>query len=128
MFEVVLYSVIAISVLGLLAVAHKYHIDTSGTIAELSKDRKIYQRMAWQEIEAREKFMKSHAAAIADLTTKLGKISRDLDAIEKLVEASSVSKKDKTEIFSKIRSSVKDIEPFINVQSNVGSPRVKRSF
>jgi hypothetical protein len=128
MFEVVLYSVIAISVLGLLAVAHKYHIDTSGTIAELSKDRKLYQRMAWQEIEAREKFMKSHAAAIADLTTKLGHISRDLEAIEKLVEASSVSKKDKAEIFSKISSSLKDIEPFINVQSNASSPRVKRSF
>lgn len=128
MFEVVLYSVIAISVLGLLAVAHKYHIDTSATIAELSKDRKLYQRMAWQEIEAREKFMKSHTAAVADLTTKLGHIARSLEAIEKIVEASSISKKDKFEISSKIKSSIKNIEPFINVQNNVSSPRVKRSF
>jgi K+/H+ antiporter YhaU regulatory subunit KhtT len=115
-------------ILALIAVAHKYHIDTSGTIAELSKDRKLYQRMAWQEIEAREKFMKSHAAAVADLTTKLKDISSRLSDLDSLVSNSEMSKSSKEKILLQIKTSINDISPFIVNQNNADSPRVKRSF
>ena len=129
MFEIVLYSVIAISVLSLAAIAHKYHIDTSSTIAELSKDRKLYQRMAWQEIEAREKFLKSNAAAISDLSAKVDNSIQELLKINDTIKKSGLEKKEKSEISSRIELSVKALSVF-STASNSGlpSPIVEKRF
>lgn len=129
MFEIVLYSVIAISVLAIVAIAHKYHIDTSSTIAELSKDRKLYQRMAWQEIEAREKFLKSHAAAISDLSAKVDNSIQELLKVSDAIKNSGLEKKEKSDISSSIELSVKALSVFSSASNkNLPSPRVGKRF
>jgi hypothetical protein len=103
MAEVFLYSLIAIVILSLVALAHKYHIDTRSTIDELSKDRKLYQRMAWQEIEAREKFVKSQTSALAEHEAMIRHLVEQSGyaklAVDSLWPKEDLSKKDVLERF-----------------------------
>jgi hypothetical protein len=127
MFEMALYSVIAISFLALVAVAHKYHIDTRGTIAELSKDRTLYQKMAWQEIEAREKFIKNHNSVSLEQESIIRHIIGQSSDLKSLIESSDVD--------SKLRKAMLQKLDFVSMYSgildqknvnNLSSPIVKK--
>ena len=127
--EILVLSIIIIAILFMLVIAHKYHIDTSSTISELSKDRKLYQRMAWQEIEARENFLKSHAAAISDLSAKVDNSIQELLKVSNAIKNSSLEKKEKSEISSKIDLSVKALSIFSTASNkDLPSPRVEKRF
>lgn len=95
---------IAVSLTAVLfAIGHKYHIDTRSTIAELSKERKLYQKMAWQEIEGRESFLKGHLkerdehlAIIRNILLESGLAISAIQSIE------DISESDKQDIISKL--------------------------
>jgi hypothetical protein len=66
MLDFLPYLLLALVIAFVIAVGHKYHIDTKSTIEELTKDRNLYQKMAWQEIEAREKFLKTQKTVVLE--------------------------------------------------------------
>lgn len=130
MFEVILYSAMAICALLFLLLAYKYHIDTRNTINELSKDRKLYQRMAWQEIEAREKFVKAHSAAVSELNSKLSDSIQRLHDVSTTVDSSGLTQKEKGSIFLKINDSIQALGSFLGTESKASSTsrQIKKSY
>lgn len=119
--DVLIYIVLVIVLLALLALAHKYHIDTKDTIKELSKDRKLYQRMAWQEIEARESFLKQQSLLVAkNESTLKDLVSHILDFKEFIKTNNSFDEKSKKSILKKLE--------FINSYSNVVKEKDQKSL
>lgn len=85
--------------------------------------------MAWQEIEARENFLKSHAAAISDLSAKVDNSIHELLKVSNAIKNSSLEKKEKSEISSKIDLSVKALSIFSTASNkDLPSPRVEKRF
>ena len=130
MSEVVFYSAIAICVLGFVLVAYKYHIDTRSTIDELSKDRKLYQRMAWQEIEAREKFVKAHSAAVSELNAKISDSIQRLHDVSTTVDISNLTQEEKASIFIKVNDSLQALGRFISPENKASSTnrQIKKNY
>lgn len=97
------YLLLVLLVISALIVGHKYHIDTRSTIDELSKDRKLYQKMAWQEIEGRESFLKKQLQVQAEQESTIRNIILQVTSLKDFVDNSeTISKKNKEEIYSRL--------------------------
>jgi hypothetical protein len=97
------YLILVLLVLSVLVVGHKYHIDTRSTIDELSKDRKLYQKMAWQEIEGRESFLKKQIQVQEEQESTLRNIILQASSAKDFISSSeTISKKNKEEILSRL--------------------------
>jgi valyl-tRNA synthetase len=97
------YLILVLLVLSVLVVGHKYHIDTRSTIDELSKDRKLYQKMAWQEIEGREAFLKKQIQVHEEQESTIRNIILQASSAKDFVDSSeTISKKNKEELRSRL--------------------------